>query len=83
MIETVKVRNSGNSVVLPLSKQLREETALSHGDSVIVRTTDKGFEVEIRSTKKMKIQFPMSYKALIHDLKPDCDLLPLEVLNFD
>lgn len=83
MIETVKVRKSGNSVALPLSKQLREELAISQGDSVTVRTTNKGFEVETRTHQKPKIQFPMNYQVLIHDAKPDCDLLPVEVLDFE
>ena len=83
MIEIVVVKKSGNSIILPLSKKLIGELAISQGDIVTVKTTMRGFEVETNKPKKGQIQFPMSYQALISGAMPDCDLLPLGALDLE
>lgn len=84
MINTVKLRKSGNSLMFPVTKEMREASSFSEGDKFTVELTENGFVAQKADMKRPKLVFPMSYEQLIAEAKPDDDnLLPEEDMKFD
>ncbi|MCJ8274181.1 MAG: AbrB/MazE/SpoVT family DNA-binding domain-containing protein [Psychrosphaera sp.] len=84
MIMTLKVRKSGNSLSLLLSKPLRQALDIQEGDDMQVEINEEGFVAKTQKRRAPRIVFPMSYEELIAGAQPEPEsLIPIEDLHID
>jgi antitoxin component of MazEF toxin-antitoxin module len=84
MLSTVRVRKSGNSLMFPLTKELREVIDIDEGDKLVIEITPTGFIANKVNARKPELVLPMTCEQLTRGAQPDDEnLLPIEEMHFD